>query len=194
MPPTMAFPSIVALPARRVIVRPIAAGDIPDLLEVNGDDEVTRFLPYPTWRSLDDGIAWLHRMQGLAESGSAQQLVVQRMVDGKVLGGVLLFKHEPASARLEIGYVLGRQHWRQGFAREALAAVCDHLFREAGIRRIEAEVNPDNAASCALLQSLGFLLEGRLRQRWTGKGRTYDTCLYGCLAHEWTAARGPLAS
>lgn len=182
----MEFPTIAEVVSRRVLVRPVAAGDIADLLEVNGDDEVTRFLPYPTWRSLDDGFAWLRRMEDLAESGTAQQLVVQRVKDGKVLGGVLLFKHEPASARLEIGYVLGRTHWRQGYAREALGAVCGHLFQHAGIRRLEAEVNPDNTASCALLQGLGFTLEGRLRKRWTGKGRTYDTCIYGCLAHEWS--------
>jgi RimJ/RimL family protein N-acetyltransferase len=186
----MHFPTIAQVRSSRLLVRPVSELDLPDLLEVNGDDEVTRFLPYPTWLSLDDGFSWLRRMQGVSESGTAQQLVVVRTVDSKVLGGVLLFKHEPGSARLEIGYVLGRQYWRQGFAREALAAVCGHLFRQGGIRRIEAEVNPDNAASCALLHSLGFTLEGRLRQRWTGKGRTYDSCIYGCLAHEWPTADG----
>ena len=187
-PQAMAFPTISRVVAPRVIVRPVAAGDIPDLLEVNGDDEVTKFVPYTTWRSLDDGFAWLRRMEGLAGSGSAQQLVIERVADGKVLGGVLLFKHEPASARLEIGYVLGRRHWRQGVAREALAAVCGHLFLQSGLRRIEAEVDPENVASCARCRRLGFTLEGRLRQRWVGKGRTYDTCIYGCLAHEWPAA------
>ena len=181
----MAFPWIDLLTSPRIVVRPIAERDLPDLFEVNGDDEVTRFLPYATWTSLVDGAAWLRRMQALAEAGTAQQLVVERKSDGKVLGGVLLFKHEPGSARLELGYVLGRAHWRQGFAREALATVCDRLFRSAGIRRIEAEVDPTNAASCALLEGLGFTLEGRLRQRWVGKGRTYDTNIYGCLEPDW---------
>jgi [ribosomal protein S5]-alanine N-acetyltransferase len=185
----MPFPAILRVSGSRVVVRPVTPADIPDLLEVNGDEEVTRFLPYPTWLSLDDGFAWLGRMESLAQSGSAQQLVVERLADGKVLGGVLLFKHEPGSARVEIGYVFGRQHWRQGFALDALGAVCSHLFHEGGIRRIEAEVNPDNVASCALLQALGFTLEGRLRQRWVGKGRTYDTCIHGCLAHEWKPPR-----
>lgn len=183
----MPFPTITELRTPRLLVRPVRSDDIADLLEVNGDGQVTRFLPYPTWTSVGDGMAWLGRMEDLADSGTAQQLVVQRLADGKVLGGVLVFKHEPASARLEIGYVLGRRHWRQGFAREALAAVCGHLFLEAQVRRIEAEVDPGNTASCALLASLGFTLEGRLRERWVGKGRTYDSCLYGCLAREWPA-------
>jgi len=184
----MPFPTITELRTPRVLVRPVTFDDISDLFEVNGDDEVTKFLPYTTWTSTDDGVAWLRRMEDLADSGTAQQLVVQRVLDGKVLGGVLLFKHEPSSARLEIGYVLGRQHWRQGFGREAMAAICGHLFQQAGIRRIEAEVDPGNVASGALLRSLGFTLEGRLRERWVGKGgRTSDSCLYGCLAREWAA-------
>ena len=182
----MTFPSIDLLTAPRVVVRPVTEADLPDLFEVNGDDEVTKFLPYATWNSLVDGAAWLRRMQVLGEAGAAQQLVVERKSDGKVLGGVLLFKHEAGSARLELGYVLGRQYWRQGFAREALTAVCDHLFRTAGIRRIEAEVDPGNVASCAVLASLGFTLEGRLRERWVCKGRTYDSDIHGCLAVDWS--------
>ena len=47
---------------------------------------------------------------------------------------------------------------------------------------IEAEVNPANLASCALLRRVGFTLEGTLRQRWVAKGQAYDTHLFGWLA------------
>jgi [ribosomal protein S5]-alanine N-acetyltransferase len=181
----MPFPSIDRIAAARVIVRPVAASDLTDLHEVNGDDEVTRFLPYSTWTSIEHGSGWLARMQDLAASGTGQQLVIERRSDGKIIGTVLLFKYDESSSRLEIGYVLGRAHWRQGFATEAVRAVCSCVFEELAIRRIEAEVNPDNAASNALLQSLGFTREGRLRKRWIGKGIAYDTNVYGCLAEEW---------
>jgi RimJ/RimL family protein N-acetyltransferase len=70
---------------------------------------------------------------------------------------------------------------------EAAAAACAHAFGPLGQRRIEAEVDPDNRASCRLLEALGFRAEGRLRQRWTAKGRTYDTTMYGLLADGWVA-------
>ena len=69
--------------------------------------------------------------------------------------------------------------------REALEAICSHVFSAMAIRRIEAEVNPANVASDRLLQSIGFTLEGTLRQRWVAKGAAYDTHVYGCLATEW---------
>jgi RimJ/RimL family protein N-acetyltransferase len=62
-----------------------------------------------------------------------------------------------------------------------------------GMRRIEAEVNPDNLASCALLAQVGFTLEGRLRKRWVAKGSAHDTNLYGCLAEDWPVRHDTVA-
>ena len=181
----MPFPAITRIESERLVLRPVEAADLPDLLAVNGDAEVTRFLPYATWQSLQDGEAWLARMAALKESGAGQQLVVVRRDDAKVIAGLLLFKHDEASRRVELGYVLGRAQWRQGFMREAVIAACAHAFEVLGIRRIEAEVNPSNRASCALLEATGFVLEGTLRDRWVGKGVTYSTNIYGCLVDDW---------
>jgi ribosomal-protein-alanine N-acetyltransferase len=187
----MSLPSIATLSSRRLTLRPVAEPDLPDLLEVNGDPEVTRFLPYATWQSLDDGIAWLRRMEALASSGTGRQLVLVRAADSKVVGTLLLFKFDEPSARCELGYVLGRRHWGQGLMREALESVCAHAFSVMSVRRIEAEVNPANTASNELLRRVGFTLEGTLRKRWVGKGGAYDTHFYGCLAEEWLASREP---
>ena len=58
-------------------------------------------------------------------------------------------------------------------------------------RRMEVEARPENVASNALLLSLGFTHEGRLRQRWTAKGETYDTNIYGCLFEDWLKRTEP---
>jgi ribosomal-protein-alanine N-acetyltransferase len=182
----MPFPNVTEVFSTRLRLRPIERTDLPDLLAINGDPEVTRFLPYATWQTAADGEAWLERMQTLAAAGMSQQLVVQRRDDGRVIGTALLFRHDEASARAELGYVLGRAHWGRGLMREALHALCAHAFGTMGLRRLEAEVNPVNAASTTLLRALGFTHEGCLRQRWVAKGSApYDTHFYGLLAHEW---------
>ena len=168
-------------------MRPLRNEDLPDLFAVNGDDQVARYLPYTAWQTPEDGSSWLARMQALAAAGSAVQLVMQRRSDGRVIGTLLLFKWDEGSARIELGYVLGRPHWRQGYAREAVQAVCGQAFGALGVRRIEAEVQPANQASNALLRSLGFVHEGTLRQRWVARQRAYDTHVYGLLADEWRA-------
>lgn len=181
----MPFPATTHLNTPRLTLRPVVAGDVPDLLEVNGDPEVTRFLPFATWESAQDGLAWLARMDAIASAGTGQQLVVVRNSDSKVIGTVLMFRFDEASCRFELGYVLGRKYWRQGFMAEALNAACAHAFEALRMRRIEAEVNPSNTAPNRLLLSMGFALEGTLRKRWVTKGVAYDTNFYGCLADDW---------
>lgn len=183
----MPLPPIEAIETARLRLLPVAAEHLRDLLAVNGDEAVTRFLPYATWAGPADAEAWLARMQALMDGGSARQLVLQQRSDGRTIGTLLLFKHDEASRRLELGYALGRAHWGQGLMREAGAAACAHAFGPLGQRRIEAEVDPGNQASARLLEALGFRREGLLRQRWTAKGRTYDTAFYGLLAEEWAA-------
>jgi len=188
----MPFPTVAQIDSPRLLLRAVETADLPDLLEINGDPEVTCFLPYAMWQSMQDGEAWLARMLALGSSGTGQQLVLVRRTDSKVIGTMLLFKYDEGSSRMELGYALGRSHWRQGYMREAIKAACTHAFDILGIRRIEAEVNPDNLASCALLVAVGFTLEGRLRKRWVSRGVAYDTNYYGCLAEDWPARHSTL--
>lgn len=168
-------------PALRL--RPVQPDDLPALLAINGDPEVTRFLPYRRWGDLADAQAWLARMQALRDDAGAAQLVLQRKADAAVLGTLLLFRPDLANGRAEIGYVLGRAFWGQGWMRQAVAAACRHAFTQLAVRRIEAEVNPANVASCAVLRRVGFTLEGTLRQRWCGAdGVPYDVHAFGLLA------------
>jgi [ribosomal protein S5]-alanine N-acetyltransferase len=178
------FPSVKQIVTTRVFVREVTDADIEPLFAVNSDDAVTRFLPYPSWTSLDDGHAWLARMRSLSAGGTSQQLVIVDAKLNRAIGTALIFKFDAASARVEIGYVLARAYWNGGYMREAITALISHLMSN-GIRRVEAEVNPNNAASCALLKRLGFTVEGTARERWTAKGVTYDTNLYGLLSREW---------
>ncbi len=176
-----------ALATPRLNLRPVAEADLPALLAVNGDEAVTRFLPYATWTGLDDGRAWLQRMQALESAGSARQLVLALNDTGTVVGTLLLFRFDPGAQRAEVGFVLGRAHQGRGLMSEALRAVCAQALGGSGLRRLEAEVDPANRASNALLLRLGFTREGTLRQRWQAKGRLHDTHVYGLLAGELTS-------
>jgi len=177
--------------ADRVTIRSVAEPDLADLQKINGDPEVTRFLPYATWQSHADAQAWLERMRRLSEEQGARQLVIVDNESQRVIGTLLVFKPDESSRCVEIGYVVGREHWRRGFASAALNALLDHLFSTAGLRRVEAQVNPANTASTCLLLSLGFVLEGHLRERYEGKGEIHGVDLYGLLAREWDQRMGP---
>ena len=174
-----------ALESARLLTRLVTEADLPSLLVVNGDDAVTRYLPYASWRGLEDARNWYARMSALQAAGAALQFAVLEKQSGAAIGSCLLFRHDEASARAELGYVLGRAHWGQGFMHEALRALVDCAFGELHLRRLEAEVDPRNTRSSLLLERLGFGAEGRLRERWLTKGEPTDVNVYGLLSREW---------
>ena len=173
------------LETARLVVRPVAESDLPALMDVNGDEEVTRFLPYKTWRSLDDARAWLERMRGFEATGVSTQLVVVDKASRRAIGTALVFRFEPDNLQAELGFVLGRSHWRTGVMTEALTALIGAAFGEMKLRRLEAVAESRNAASCGLLRRLGFTREGVLRERWLEDGKPLDAEMYGLLAREW---------
>lgn len=181
----MPFQTPPSIETDRLSVRLVEESDLPALMQVNGDAEVTRYLPYQTWQTRNDAQAWYRRMRGLQLAGHALQFVVVDKQSAAAVGTCLLFRLEEESARAELGYVLGRSYWGTGYMHDALRALIGAAFDKLSLRRLEAEVDPRNIASHKLLLKLGFTHEGLLRQRWITKGAPTDTNIYGLLCDEW---------
>ena len=69
--------------------------------------------------------------------------------------------------------------------REALTALIGYAFRTLDLHRIEADADPRNAASVRVLEHLGFVREGLLRERWHVGGEVSDSLLLGLLRGDW---------
>ena len=178
-----------ALRTERLTLRLVREEDLPALLEMNADDAVTRYLPYDSWRGMEDAQAWMGRAQARLALNEAWQFVIVLRESGQVIGSCLLFHFDLPNGRAELGYLLGRAHWGAGYMREAASALVDFAFGTAGLRRLEAEIDPRNEASARLLERVGFVKEGHLRERWDTKGEISDSGLYGLLGRDWLASR-----
>jgi RimJ/RimL family protein N-acetyltransferase len=65
----------------------------------------------------------------------------------------------------------------------------EHAFTALDLNRLEATIDPRNAASARVLERLGFAHEGTQRERYVVRGETSDSRLYGLLRGDWQAAR-----
>lgn len=171
----------------RLRLRQIAETDLPDILAINADAEVSRYLGRPPWQTLADAGAWFSKCSAQVADGTALELVIILKDTGRIIGRCGLFDYEKPDAHATLGYILGRDHWRQGYMREALTAFITHAFHSIGLRRIEARAEADNTASTGLLKRLGFTQEGILRARWITEGQPMDAHVFGLLAGEWSA-------
>ena len=84
-----------------------------------------------------------------------------------------------------LGYYAFARHAGQGFMREGLTLVIDRAFGALGLHRLEANIQPANGRSIALVRALGFRLEGFSRRYLKIGGRWRDHERWALLADEW---------
>jgi [ribosomal protein S5]-alanine N-acetyltransferase len=108
----------------------------------------------------------------------------------RCLGMVNYHDGHVRNRRATIGYMVEPASQRKGIATEAVAALLEHCFSALGLHRVQALIHPDNAASRALAERLGFGCEGLLREHLRVDGEWRDELLYALLAKDWQVAQG----
>ncbi len=159
--------------------------DLPALLRVHKVDAVSRYLPFDTWKCMEDAEIWFEKVKQRRRDGLSIQWAICDRDDKTLYGTCLMFGYEKESRRVEIGYGLGQDAWGKGFASEAVARMIDYAFIDMDLRRLDARVDPRNSASRKVLQRLGFDHEGCQREREVLKGELVDVDLFGLLRANW---------
>lgn len=123
-----------------------------------------------------------------AEDDARLCTLVCRVEDGAIVGA--LNYNEIIRGPLQsafLGYWIGAAFARRGYMTRALRLALDHAFGPLALHRVEANVRPENAASIALVQRLGFRREGFSPRYVKIAGAWCDHERYAMLADEWPA-------
>lgn len=123
-----------------------------------------------------------------AETDQRLCTLVRRVDDGAIVGA--LNYNEIIRGPLQsafLGYWIGAAYARRGYMTRALRLALDHAFGPLGLHRVEANVRPENAASIALVERLGFRREGYSPRYVKIAGAWCDHVRYAMLADEWPA-------
>ena len=173
------------LDTERMVLRPPAHGDFNAwvALRVESRDFLTPWEPlwaadHLSKRSFTNRVYWAARA---ARKGTALPLFLLRR-DGVLLGAITLdnIRRGPAQSGT-IGYWIGAPFARQGYMREAIAALAHHAFTVLDLSRIEAACLPENAASRGVLERAGFKYEGVAQSYLQINGRWRNHVLYANL-------------
>ena len=154
------------------------------------DPEVTKFLTWPTYTSVETADRrlplWIENYQ---KPDFYQWMIVPKELN-QPIGSISVVSQKEKVGELEIGYCIGRNWWHNGITSEAMEAVMAYLFTQVGAYRITARHDPRNPNSGGVMKKCGMLYEGTLRQTdWNNQG-ICDTAVYGILRAEWEAMHG----
>ena len=143
-------------------------------------DNLRDGLPYPYTEQ--DGADYISAMLSADEN---ETFAFAIMVDDKVVGSIGIFRQGNIhSQTAELGYYIAEEYWDKGIMTEAVKQICEYVFEKSDIIRIYAEPFAYNAASCRVLEKVGFQYEGTLRSNAVKNGKVIDMKMYSLLKTE----------
>lgn len=167
-----------------VRLRYATASDAEVLLTLGSDAEVTRYVSWGPYQTLDEPLAYIASLPSQRRRGERLEFVVEHAAHG-VVGVTGLSEFSRRDRRAVVGTWLGRQWWGSGINLESKALIAYLAFAVLRCERLSAYSNVEHGRSGRALQKVGFKHEGTLRAFHRHKETQLDVFVWSLLRSEW---------
>ena len=169
----------------RLILRPFTLSDAHMVQHLAGNvkiAETTLNVPHP----YEDGMAetWIGTHRESFKEGKGVTYAIVNKSTNDLLGAIGLMIN-PSHRKAELGYWIGLPSWGNGYCTEASRALIGYGFNELNLNKICAKALLTNTASWTLMEKVGIIYEGTLRQEVIKDGIAYDLKTYAILKDEY---------
>lgn len=171
-------PSI--LETERLILRRPSLDDASAIYERYATDpEVSRYMNWTPHRNVTDTRMFIAHAIEQWKSGTRFEYIIECKFTGVLLGMIRL---GDAGERGDVGYVLAKRYWGQGYMNEAVKGLIMWGFDKRHWRRCPGELYEDSAPSAFDTEAAGITFEGILR-RWMLNPSLPETRRLDCLVY-----------
>ena len=174
----------------RLLLEPILPAHAPVLHELMQQERLYRFIPQDppvTPQALEDRYGFLSARRSPDGREAWLNWAVRERGSGDYAGTLEATVHDHRKAT--VAYMVFVPYQRRGFAAEACGRLLEHLFDDYRVGVVAAEIDTRNAASIALVESLGFERVGFQKDADHFKGSTSDEYRYEIEGSTWTRKR-----
>ncbi|CAG9621241.1 GNAT family N-acetyltransferase [Sutcliffiella rhizosphaerae] len=169
----------------KVRLRPINVGDWEKYHLDGMDSEIAR---------LNDAIYGPRTEEGTKEWAASEaekgwdghnfRLAIETL-GGELVGSISTDKCDLQNGTFSYGLSIFRDHWRKGYASDAIHIVLRYFFNELRFQKVNASIYSFNESSKILHERLGFQEEGRLRNMVYTNGSHHDLLIFGMTREEF---------
>ncbi|NNL00615.1 MAG: GNAT family N-acetyltransferase [Xanthomonadales bacterium] len=124
---------------------------------------------------------YLKRLERDNEAGFLIKRIHDNVICGVINLNIITYE---ALCSAYISYFAVAAQAEKGYMKEGMLQVIQHAFADLGLHRLEANIQPDNLASIALVQSTGFKYEGYSPRLLKINGKWCDHERWAILADE----------
>lgn len=171
------FRNDVRLETERTVLRKLCGGDLEDLFGYASDSDVTKFLPWESYKTKKEAASFLRSAVGAYRTGTYYDLAIELKATGRMIGTCGFTSFDFKNNCCEIGYVLSPKYRGYGLATEAAKKAVFEAFDTFRVHRVEARFIVGNNASFAVTQRLQMKYEGTLRGALFCKDRYFDVAV-----------------
>ena len=168
---------------QRLRIRPFQRNDWQAVYDYTSDPAVMMYIP--------EGPFTLEQAKAFVSDNMGEQahFVAVLLNTDDLLVGHMEFHPWFASQTYEIGWIFNRAYHGQGYATEAAMALLQYGFETLHLHRIIATCQPENVASCRVMEKLGMRGEAHFRKCIRrADNRWWDEYFYALLEEEWFEA------
>ena len=142
--PAAKQPSICS---RRLLLRPVQKKDVQAVFDIYSDLEALDYFAREPLLDLAEAKQMVADNLAFDEDANAILWAICLNDDDRMIGTFTLFHISEQNRRAEVGYILNRRFWGNGYASEALGRMIEYCFQDLDMGRLEADVDPENTAS-----------------------------------------------
>jgi len=144
-------------------------------------------VPFP--KSTEAQKAWVERKALQKPDEDIYEFAIESL-QGEFAGKLNTHSCDKRNGTFKYGLAITREQWGKGYAKEAITLVLRYYFEELRYQKVTAHVYDFNPGSIRLHESLGFVLEGRLRNMVYSAGKYHDELVYGMTVEEYRGKHG----
>ncbi|CAN5910019.1 GNAT family N-acetyltransferase [soil metagenome] len=175
------FSPFPVIQTERLTLREITRDDATAFFELRSHPEVIKYLDRFPPKHIEEIHVFLERIFSGISSNQSIAWAISLTGNGEMIGTVSFHATQPEHHRAELGYQLFSAYWKQGIMSEAVKATIEYGFNTMKLHSIEAQTNPGNEASIALLKKTGFVQEAYFRENFYFNGKFLDTTVFSLV-------------